>query len=324
MAIYHMTAKTISRGSTSSAKARSEYIDREGKYQKDAEEVQHRESGNMPEWAEDTPARYWQAADENERANGRLFKQLEFSLPKELSPEQQNELARSFCREISQTKDGPLPYSFAVHKGHDRENPHCHLMVSERVNDGHTRSPETWFKRAAKDLAKGGAKKTESLKPREWLEQTRELWSKSANQALERAGHENRIDHRSLKDQGIDREPTTHLGPASAAMERKGITTERGEEYRESQGKQGQSQEKEIAQARAALALISAGIDQARVQFSTWQAHEVDKKRQQEQERKKQEQERARLEAERNAQEKQRQMQQLAERRQRDRGGMSR
>jgi hypothetical protein len=324
MAIYHLTAKTVSRNGASSAKARSEYIDRDGRYQKDAEEVQHRESGNMPEWAEDTPARYWQSADENERANGRLFKQLEFSLPKELSAEQQKELAASFCRDIAQTKDGSLPYSLALHKGHDKENPHCHMMLSERVNDGHSRTPETWFKRAGKDPEKGGARKTTALHPKEWLQQTRELWAERANQALERAGHESRVDHRSLKDQGVDREPTTHLGPAAAAMERKGRITERGEEHREN--RQGQPDASQTLQkARRTLETLSGGIDQVRAGFAAWQAREAEKKRQQEQEQERQAQERARREAERKAQEQQRKTQELAERRQRDRdrGGMS-
>jgi hypothetical protein len=42
------------------------------------------------------------------------------------------------------------------------------------------------------------------------------------NNALERAGHDVRIDHRSLKEQGIDREPQIHIGPASQNAARKG------------------------------------------------------------------------------------------------------
>jgi hypothetical protein len=132
---------------------------------------------------------------------------------------------------MARTKDGPLPYSFAVHKGRDGANPHCHLLISERVNDGHIREPDQWFKRAAKDPLKGGAKKTTELHPREWLLQCRELWAERANLALQRAGHEARIDHRSLEAQGINRAPTIHLGPSVAAMERKGIRTPRGSRH---------------------------------------------------------------------------------------------
>ena len=233
MAIYHLTAKTVSRGQGASAAVRSDYIERSGRYAGDHAEVLHKGHGNMPDWASDAPRNYWEAADAHERANGRLFKQLEFALPKELSPGQQTALVASFCREMARTKDGPLPYSFAIHKGHDKENPHCHLLISERVNDGVSRAPGLWFKRAAKDPAKGGAKKTNELRPREWLLQCRELWAERANHFLRLAGHEARIDHRTLEAQGIDRAPTTHLGPSVAAMERKGIRTMRGNRNRQ-------------------------------------------------------------------------------------------
>ena len=232
MAIYHLTAKTVSRSESASGAVRSDYIERSGKYANDHAELLHKGHGNMPAWANDVPRNYWEAADAHERANGRLFKQIEFALPKELSPEQQTDLAASFCRELAQTKDGPLPYSFAVHKGHDNENPHCHLLISERVNNGVSRDPGLWFKRAAKDPSKGGAKKTNELRPREWLLHCRALWAERANLVLQHAGHDARIDHRTLEAQGIDRVPTTHLGPRIAAMERKGIRTERGSRNR--------------------------------------------------------------------------------------------
>ena len=233
MAIYHLTAKTVSRGSSVSAAVRSDYIERSSRYANDHDELLYKGHGNMPAWAEDAPRKYWEAADAHERANGRLFKQLEFALPKELSPGQQTALVTAFCKKMAQTKGGPLPYSFAIHKGHDKENPHCHLLISERVNDGVAREPGLWFKRAAKDPAKSGSKKTNELRPREWLLQCRELWAERANRMLRLAGVKARIDHRTLETQGIDRVPTTHLGPSIAAMERKGIRTMRGNRNRQ-------------------------------------------------------------------------------------------
>ena len=57
MAIYHLTVKTGSRYGGQSALAKSEYIEREGKYEHKDDERAHRESDNMPEWAEETRAR---------------------------------------------------------------------------------------------------------------------------------------------------------------------------------------------------------------------------------------------------------------------------
>ena len=41
-------------------------------------------------------------------------------------------------------------------------------------------------------------------------------------------GREERIDHRSLEAQGLERKPGVHLGPRVAAMERRDIETARG------------------------------------------------------------------------------------------------
>ena len=83
-----------------------------------------------------------------------------------------------------------LPYTLAIHRGGpDGENPHAHLMISERANDGIERSREQWFRRYnAKAPEKGGAKKSRTMMSREWVKDTREAWERAANKALERAG----------------------------------------------------------------------------------------------------------------------------------------
>ena len=61
----------------------------------------------------------------------------------------------------------------------------------------------------------------------EQLIQWRENWAAAANLALEQAGHEERIDHRSHAARGLEEAPTIHEGIAARAMERKGITSDR-------------------------------------------------------------------------------------------------
>jgi hypothetical protein len=81
-------------------------------------------------------------------------------------------------------------------------------MFSERrITDT---PPEVYFSR------KGGGK------DRDWtakdkLVELRESWASHVNRAYEKAGHDLSVDHRSLKDQGIDRAPEPHLGPHLAA-----------------------------------------------------------------------------------------------------------
>lgn len=221
MAIYHLTVKTVSRGDGVSVKGRFEYVNRQGAYESDADEVLYAENGNMPAWAASEPVRYWDSAFLYERANGRLFKQIEFALPRELNFEYQKAAAHCLAQAVTHVKGGLLPYSYAIHAGHGRGNPHVHIMVSERINDGIDRTAKTWFKRAAKDAAKGGAKKTTELMPKEWLFWLRESWEKIANAMLQNAGFDVRISCKTLEAQGIEREAQKHLGPARAAMERK-------------------------------------------------------------------------------------------------------
>lgn len=62
----------------------------------------------------------------------------------------------------------------------------------------------------------------------ESLERWRARWEDMANDALRRAGSSARIDRRSYVEQGIDREPTRHEGPAVRALEARGVDTEIG------------------------------------------------------------------------------------------------
>ena len=82
------------------------------------------------------------------------------------------------------------------------------------------------------------------------------------NEHLREHGIEARIDHRSLAAQGIEREPSTHLGVAVSSMERRGIETEVGQRIREQQ-----RLEVEARLARAAE-LGRAEREQAQVQRS--------------------------------------------------------
>ena len=108
MAIFHLTVKTGSRLGGQSACAKADYIEREGKYERQDDELAHRESENMPEWAKDDPRSYWEAADEHERVNGRLFREVEFALPRELNEGGQVELAREFASKLTSADGGAV------------------------------------------------------------------------------------------------------------------------------------------------------------------------------------------------------------------------
>jgi hypothetical protein len=223
---YHLSFRSGSRGSGSCAHASYEYITREGEYaEDDRDPVTYTESDHMPSWAEDDASEYWDAADLYERANGRLYVSADFALPRDLTLEDQVALAHEFAQQL--TADQCLPYTLAIHAGRDangqKHNPHAHLMISERKNNGIERSPEQWFCRAnPTDPTKGGAEKSRTFHGREWMENARREWAELTNKTMARLGREERVDHRSYERQGIDHEAGEHYGPKAAHMVARG------------------------------------------------------------------------------------------------------
>jgi hypothetical protein len=106
----------------------------------------------------------------------------------------------------------------AIHSGEqDPRNIHAHLLISTRGID------ENGFK-----PTKAREQQEQFLNRREYVNQLRASWEHAANRHLERHGVEQRIDRRSLADQGIDREPGRHMGPAAAWRKQRGLETDRG------------------------------------------------------------------------------------------------
>lgn len=234
MAYFHASWKTITPKDRCGAGPKADYIMRQGAYAARGGLVASG-AGNMPTWSATNPAIYFYAADAHERANGRLAKTLDAEIPVELvrvmSPDERVNFVESVIREVANTPDGPLPYIYAIHSDGKGEKLHFHAAVSERVNDGLDRAPDLWFRRAnGKDPAAGGARKTDALKPKEWLIAFRKMYAERLNEQLEAYGYKTRVDHRSFEAQGLSGElATKHLGPKEAALERRGIATPTGD-----------------------------------------------------------------------------------------------
>ncbi|RLL48974.1 MobA/MobL family protein, partial [Mariprofundus sp. EBB-1] len=224
MAIYHLSLKIGAKGK---AAPHFNYICASSKYDK-KQGVEHVEHGNMPIWAMADPALFWQASDEFERANGTAYRELEVSLPRELPPSQQVELARSLAEEACGHNHA---FTFAIHHAKASDsgmNPHVHLQFSERIDDGIERDCKHYFKRAnKKQPEKGGC-----VKDRAWQASTRgrqkcgaasserllairQSWEAMCNQALADANAPARIDCRSYADQDITLTPQPKVGAKS-------------------------------------------------------------------------------------------------------------
>lgn len=215
MATYHHSVKTGKKGTAASHAA---YIARRGKH-RTREDLVLSGHGNLPEWAENNPTTFWRAGDKHERANGAVYREHEIALPQELTKDEQHELVK----ELIDVMVGEKPYQFAIHAPRSaiesKINTHLHLMYSDRVPDGIERSPEQTFSRYNPKYPECGGRRKDSggKSPQELREnmiRIREASAELQNAALERHGHSSRVDHRSLKVQGIARSPERHLGPA--------------------------------------------------------------------------------------------------------------
>lgn len=213
MASFHHCIKSGKKGT---AENHAAYITRQGKYNQ-REDLVATGHGNMPGWSVDRPSAFWRAGDKHERANGAVYREHEIALPSELTLEQNLDLVKEIIVNIV----GDKPYQYAVHSPlssiQGAINTHLHLMFSDRLQDGIDRSPEMLFKRYnAKQPENGGCRKDSGgrnrLRLREELIETRKNCADLQNAMLECHGHASRVDHRTLKAQGINRFPEYHLG----------------------------------------------------------------------------------------------------------------
>jgi hypothetical protein len=195
---------------------------------------------NAPDWMRDRK-QLWNAVEKAEkRKDSQLARSLDIALPHELTPEQNLKLVRAFVR--AEFVDRGMIADVALHapgrKGDDR-NVHAHILLTTREIAGPAFGP-----------------KARDWNSKQELQQWRESWAGHANRILEREGFEERIDHRSLLDQGIDREPTTHVGPAGKEMEGRGDASDRAQRNRDIKAANDDLDlaEKDLAQSEGRLA----------------------------------------------------------------------
>lgn len=159
--------------------------------------------------------RWLKAQERADRKNARVADKMIIALPRELDASQQAQLIHGFAEALT---EGKASWFAAIHaKGKDRENPHCHLIVRDR--DIVTGRRVVMFSAGAKEIKQRAAKGEKSPTT---LRMIRELWERHANAALEAAGSLERIDRRTLREQGVGREAQVHEGPNIRAMHRRG------------------------------------------------------------------------------------------------------
>lgn len=247
MAIFHLQIKTVSRSSGRTATAAAAY--RSGERIRDERtgalynhskraDVLHKEiflpapldrPDSGMEWARDRST-LWNTAEKAEpRSNSRVAREYQVALPAELSPEQRVALARTFSREIADRYK--VAVDLAIHAPRpegDPRNFHAHLLATTREV-----TPEGMGPLTGVDMT-GEARSERGLPPsRQEFRTLRARWAELTNEALRDAHIDARVDHRSLKAQGIEREPRARLPWAAVAAERRGERSEIAERIRE-------------------------------------------------------------------------------------------
>lgn len=235
MASYHLSVKTISRSHGRSATAAAAYrsaskiVDERTGSVHDYERRTGVESTTLvlpegsPDWANNRQD-LWNAAEKCElRKNSTVAREFEVALPSELEPEQRRALAGEFGRELADRHG--VAVDVCIHepgREGDSRNFHAHILTSTR-----RLGPDGFHEKAREldDLKTGPAH----------VHAWRERWAELSNEALEKSGSSERVDHRSLRDQReealtlgddvraqvLDREPTKHLGPVATEYERR-------------------------------------------------------------------------------------------------------
>jgi len=252
MAIYHFSAKVVSRANGSSAVASAAYrsaselhddrLERDHDFSNKAGVI-HSEvmlPAGAPERLSDR-ATLWNEVEVGEkRKDAQLAREVEFSIPREMDEKQGVALARDFVKKQFVTRG--MVADLNVHWDRAKDGspkPHAHVMLAMRDV-----GPE------------GFGQKNRDWNSTELLKDWREAWSAHVNERMAELGLEGRIDHRSYVDQGIALEPQHKIGPAASRRPEQGLEAERIEDHTRIARENG---EKIIADPNVALDAITRG-----------------------------------------------------------------
>jgi len=227
MAIYHFSAKIVSRANGSSAVASAAYrsaselhddrLNRDHDFSNKAGVI-HSEvmlPKNAPERLNDRTTLWNEVEAGEKRKDAQLAREVEFSIPREMKEKQGIQLACDFVKK--QFVDRGMVADLNVHWDKAKDGtpkPHAHVMMTMRDV-----GPE------------GFGKKNRDWNSTELLKDWREAWSAHVNERMAELGLEGRIDHRSYEAQGIALEPQHKIGPAASRRPEQGLEAERIEDH---------------------------------------------------------------------------------------------
>ena len=177
---------------------------------------------DAPAWAHD-PEELANAMEAREtRKNSQLAFECRLALPACLDQTNREEIAREFTREISEGYGvAAITAIHAPDRHGDERNFHAHILFTTRKLEA-----EGLTEKVLAFSTQPGKRNSEVIRMRETA-------AEIINDALERTGFEERVDHRSYAERGIEQVPTEHLGPIASEIERDGRQSHKGDKNRE-------------------------------------------------------------------------------------------
>lgn len=262
MAIYHCRIQVIGRSAGRSAVSASAY--------RSGTKILDNENGILNDYTrkkgvihseimlcKNAPVEYmdrailWNSVHKIEKnKNAQLAREIEVALPKEFDTQTQIEVTREYVKNFV---DEGMCADWSLHNKNDG-NPHVHIMLTMRpikengqwgekekkvysVDDKGERIPIIDKLTGQQKVDKRNRKqwKREYVQTNDWnnkekSEEWRENWANICNKYLD---EKHKIDHRSYKRQGIDKQPTIHEGYAARNIEKRGGVSERCEYNRQ-------------------------------------------------------------------------------------------
>lgn len=249
VAIYHLSAKVISRSTGRNAVAAAAYRSASRLYDDRTAQafdysrktgVLHSEillpEGAPERWSD--RAALWNEVEQGEkRRDAQLAREIEFALPREMKPDDAIDLARAFVAREFVRRGMVADLNIHCDVGGDGlPRPHAHVMLALREAGPY-----------------GFGAKARDWNSTELLEHWREAWAEHVNARFAELDQDIRIDHRSLRDLGLDLEPQFKIGPAAARMEARGRASERVDQHREIARRNGERLLRDPAAALEAL-----------------------------------------------------------------------
>jgi MobA/MobL family len=231
MAIYHLSASIVKRSAGRSVTAAAAYRaaskiedlttgithDYTRKKGVDHSEIISPISASLGhEWLTNRQELWNKIEEVEKRKDAQLAREVTLALPVELPRDQQIALVREYVQR-NYVAAGMIADINIHHL--DGDNPHAHILLSMRN-----------LQTTPEGTVQFGLKNT-SWNSKDLLFTHRKNWEEITNKYLANYGSNIRIDCRSLKDQESPYIPQIHVGVHAMAMKRKGISTDRSEEY---------------------------------------------------------------------------------------------